>query len=311
MVEQKVDCEKELKNIKTQVGMAKFLMGYYIDLPKDILKNGGGQNHLDAYFGQIKHFNWLSQESDFGSGFAPILSLLEKCKQKLGNKKLFDLLKRKTTYINLLYEELKYLEERYDWKKLPGCREIYLSKFEDFISTSCEILLMILNLYENNKMKKSKKKKFDKFEALLNEVEIQNISNYTPSINYILKMSLLIYLRNMIVHKPSKLNYSQFNKQNPYLGVVISEKAYSKKLFLVIEDFFKLHYTGKKTPNKKIKVIDGRFPYFMYEFELTKKSRVNENKIKLHYKNTIIDTAKQIYGTLFILEKDVLNKMLS
>jgi len=311
-MKKKLTPEEELKILKTKIGMGMFLMGHYVQLPVNIIKDKKeGQNHLDSYFGQIKHFNWLSEESAYGSGFSPILDLLEKCKSKLGNKRLFDLLKRKTTYINLLYDELVYLEKRYDWKRLIGCEQIYLSKFETFITLCCEVLLILLNIYENKKLKKIKKKRFGKFESLLKEVEIENVSNYTSSINYILKMSLLIYLRNMMVHNPSKIFFKELKKQAPKLRVEINRDKYSKKMFLVVDNAFKLFYNGKKHINKEITLIDPRFSNFTFKFKLNKKANVDENSIKVYYDDFILKTAKDIRGSLFILEKDILKKMLA
>jgi len=311
-MEKKLSPEKELKILKTKIGMGMFLMGHYVQLPKNIIKGEKeGQNHLDSYFGQIKHFDRLSEESAYGSGFSPILDLLEKCKTKLGNKRLFDLLKRKTAYINLLYDELMYLEKRYEWKNLFGCDQIYLSKFETFITLSCEVLLILLNLYENKKLKKKKKKRFEKFESLLKEVEIENVSNYTPSINYILKMSLLIYLRNMMVHKPSKISFKEMKKQKPKIRVEITGEKHSRKLFLVVEDFFKRYYHGKKPINEEIVLRDPRFQNFTYRFKLNKKANVSESSTKIYYDGLVLVAAKDIRGTLFILEKDILKKMLS
>ncbi len=309
MVKRRSTLEKELKLLNAKINIPKMFFGHFTILPKDILIDKRHINHLDAYIGQIHYFNWLKAEHPTGAGLAPILYLLEQCKKKYNDKRVFNLLKRKTTYIKLLNEELEYLSKRYIWKKLPGCFEIFISKFENFITMSCEILLVLINLYELKKLKR-KYPKFNKFESLIKDLENEDISQYFKSINHYLYMSLLVYIRNKIVHNPRHIKYTKLKSQNPHISLKNINEKHIQRLHDVVQDYFKLYCKGKKITGMIVSVPDLRFKGFFYRFKLNKKHNVDIDNLIISYESDLLSLAKEINGKIFLIERDVLNSMI-
>lgn len=307
--------EKELILRKRNEEFQLRYFGHYTILPKDILLNDKDKHiHLDAYVGVIQYFDWLAIESETGAGFSPILYKLESCKKRYKNKKIFDFLKRKITYLRLLHDELRYLLERYNWKKLPSAVNVFLSKFEDFISTSCEILLIIVDI--TLKSTRKYKNNIDKYADMVDVLDKYNISEIFKTINHYLYISLLVCLRNSIVHKPNLIRYNGLKSQKP--SITFTNIKYKNKrkdndrLHKVISHYYNgLRSQIKKIPNQGIKISDIRseFKGFTYVFFLNKKCNVDIKKWKISYSNKMIHLVDKVQNMLFAETRVLLEKL--
>jgi len=179
-------------------------LGHYTVLNPNILKKKNTHESLDSFVGLFNWFDFYKNSLEHGAGYSPVLFRIDKCQNKL-SKSMLNFLKRKTAYNHLLLQEMKYISSRFIWKKIPPCKELFLSKFEDYISNSGELLLILLSLYD---------KKYKEFKDIVTKLSKQDSSTakWLKSINTQLYMSLLIHLRNKIVHNPKQIKYSKLNE---------------------------------------------------------------------------------------------------
>jgi len=291
-------------NLKSDFISNIYHFHHYTFINPAVLQNKREHNDLDSYLGVIYRYNLEHTIIQNGRGWAPILYRIQKCEEKkIFSHQLSNLLIRKVTYIKLSSVEMKYLLDRYNWKKLPECKDIFISKFEDIISTSFELLLLILNNLDT---------KYKNFNCIIDQLPKEKNNLVLHSENTYIYLSLLMYLRHKIVHDPTKIIYTKLGTKKPMISlkdIHILDKE-TKEMIEVIKRYFNNFYIENKKANQKIILHEFIIKNLEYSFKLNKNKEINEETISIKYNQEIMKTTEDILGELFIIEREILNKIL-
>ena len=284
------------------------LSGWYLmHIPPNLLKKPTERNSLDSYYGTISFYDWHKIPIEDGAEFSPINYLLKEIKKIYpGEKNVLDIIYRKTAYLNVLENELRYLSTRYVWAEKSEFKEIFLAKFENFTTSLVELIITCINLYERTVLNRSEENVvyFGKVVPFLNDSNNKLPTYYHWGINSSINLSFYIYIRNSLVHNFSEIKYVD-DEQNPILKIddIPRKRRYGLFDEYIEEEFNK--YKGKKTPGLFQKYRDERFPYVSFEFYISKKSTLDLEKSKIGFEMNIIDLTKKMLGDFFVLQKDL------
>lgn len=282
--------------------------GYFpIKFPKNVLIEPDKQFSLDSYYGIISFYDWHKTPIENGGEFTPIFHHIKRLKKEyVDEQKILDFICRKTTFLNVLQMEIEYLSERYNWSGRNEIKEIFLAKFENFTTSIIELFITSINLYETIGLKrdKSEVKRFESIMGFLADDNNKLPSYYEWGVNFSIKFSIYIFVRNSIVHNFRDIEYLN-NRQTPVLQ--IENIPYDKRYGIFnkyIEETFK-QYNGNKNPQTFHEHIDDRYPYLKIHFFLTKKSTLYVQDSKVEFKMDTVSLSKNMLSDLFILQRNL------
>ena len=186
-----------------------------------------------------------------------------------------------------------------------------MCKFEDFITSSCQFLMALVNLYERKKLGRESPEFVD-FQQLITKLESENLSFLFKTINHYLDTSLLVQLRNNIVHHPEKIKYFWGRGQDPMIYLEWKPPV-NPKLYDVVQDMHKNAYIGKKQAGMEIFISDIRkeFRAYSYRYNLTRKHTVNPHSLHVYYKSNILKVVKNTGNNLYLASKEILIRMVN
>ena len=127
-------------------------------------------------------------------------------------------LSNRAKYFNVLKEELEYLSQRYDWKKIEGIYNVYIHLFEHCICQITEWSMYVLQFYIRNRKNYNgiEMKKFEDIGTFIIDKNNGLPPHYRETINHSALLSILLFIRNSLVHDYRNLVYKQ-NNQNPII----------------------------------------------------------------------------------------------
>jgi len=159
-------------------------------------------------------FAWWQKNWSFEN-----IGLIDQLIKKMPAEKPFlETLHRRLRYSYVISKQLGYLTERYKWNEAPELFDYYISLFEQNVCMMCEILQLTLNFYTLKKKNYSGPividfKDIDDFLLDPNN-GLPKYHNIT--INDSLFLSILMYIRNFVVHGKREISY-QPNDNKPLI----------------------------------------------------------------------------------------------
>lgn len=288
---------------------AKMLsFGYHLNpIPPELLKEPIKSHSLDSYYGVIDFYGWNKTKIEDGLDFAHIFYLMEKIRSKYPQEdEVLSRIYRKNAYLILIDMEATYLVERYDWSKKTDIREIFLAKFENFVTSSIEQIITSINLYERIILNRSKIEvnNFTDVIVFLNKGHLPSYENGKIfNTTYIL---IYIYVRNCLVHDFSGIKYVG-DYDNPALELNISpdSEPHLAKLFIMfIKERFK-EYQGDKSPNSIQLYTNPTSSELAFEFHIDGKGTVDPSHTKISLKMNMIKFMSKMIEDLILLQDDL------
>lgn len=282
--------------------------GYFpMKFPENVLIEPTKHYTLDSYYGIISFYDWHKTPIENGGEFSPIFYHIKRLKKEhQDEQKILYFICRKTTFLNVLQMEIKYLSERYNWSGRNEIKEIFLAKFENFTTSMIELFITSINLYETIGLKK-KTDEVNRFECIMDFLadDVNNLpSYYNLGINFSIKFSIYIFVRNSIVHNFKDIEYLD-DMQTPIIKI---ENIPSNKRYGIFNEYIKKSfekYNGNKSPHIFHEYIDNRFPYLKIHFYLTRKSTLDVDNSKIEFKMDTVSLSKEMLGDLFLLQRNL------
>ena len=281
--------------------------------PDNIFKKPSYVDKLDFTWGFIQRYSGFSNEN------LPKITELKSVFS--GEKQFLETLFRRIKYLHTLKWELEYLSERYIWNNLPEIFDIYICRFEQSICLLSEIIQQTLEFYTRNKKNYLGVKVYNFSDIGRFFLDTNNglPTYHNLSINDSILLSILLFIRNSIVHGHRDIAYNQ-NGQNP---IIISENIPHKERHgvlkqLYLDGTFK-HFLpqyknsgGKMDPEAFLskRMADPKF-YLNIQFKLTKSCTMD-------YEGTIISFTTDTYefikrladGEFYILMRETFDVLL-
>ncbi|HUS98927.1 MAG TPA: hypothetical protein VMY59_01240 [Candidatus Thermoplasmatota archaeon] len=281
--------------------------------PDNIFKKPNYRCKLDYTWGFINTYSLFSNEH---------LERIKQLNSVFQDKKQFlDMLSRRIKFLQTSIWELRYLLDRYLWNQLSGIFDIYISRFEQCICLQTEIIQQTFEFYTKNKKTYS-------------GVEVNNFSDigkflldknnglptyHLISINDTVLLSILLFIRNSIVHGHREIEYVQ-NGQNPIISGNISIKdrlGVLKQLYLSerYKQFLPLYKNkgGKMYPERFLStpMIDSKF-FLKINFKLTKGCDLDNDGTIVSFTTDTYRFIKQLTdGEFHILLREIFNVLLN
>ncbi len=302
----KTDMENIIHNPIFLKKMLSF--GYHLNpIPPEILKEPIKSYSLDSYYGLIDFYCWNKTEIENGLEFTHIFYLMDKIQSKYPQEdECLSRIRRKNAYLTLLSEEADYLVKRYDWNKVTDVEEIFFARFENFVTSSVELIIICINLYERIVLKRSKTK-------VINFTDIIDFLNkeYSPSyenrnIFRLTYIPIYIYVRNCFVHDFSGIKYVRDYK-NPGLELNISPDSdrHLLKLFIIfIKERFE-EYQGDKSPSSIQHYTNPTSSELAFEFHIDEKGTVNPSRTEISLKMNMIKFMSKMIEDFILLQDDL------
>jgi len=234
-------------------------------------------SRFDYTWGFIQHYTWYKDEN--------IHRIEELIKLLPREKDFLETIIRRIKSIDVIREELKALQERYNWNKLPGIYDFYLSRFEQAICQFSELIMYAIQFYIRNKQsyKGQQVERFEDIGEFLIDSNNGLPNHYHKAINDTALLSILLFIRNSLVHDFKDLRYVQ-NGQSPIIesNNIPPRKRYGVMRTLYPDYLLNIYYRGRKKPQSFIKLSDPRF-YLIIELWLTKKCTVGYDKTRISF----------------------------
>lgn len=271
---------------------------------EDIFINPGSAWRLDYCWGPIQDYAGHKSEN------------LERIKQLTrifpNEKLLLDTLSRRIKYFNSLNKKMKYFSERYNWNNFPEIYDVYLCHFEYYVSQVTEAIMYVLQFYTRNKKGYSgtEIKHFEDIGKFFVGEHNSLPDYYAKSINDSALLSILLFIRNSLVHDYRNIQYIQ-NDQDPIVksGNIPPKKRYGVLNQLYLDHLLKF-YVDKKIPSETIEIPDPRF-YLNVKLKLTRNCTINYNETIISFSTNTLDFADRLAKKeFFILFRDVLSTLL-
>jgi len=278
-------------------------------IPERILIKPDHTYSLDKYDGLARFYRWSKipvRDGGYLSSINHYLTELQSSYPLQSNR--IDILLRKIAYLQLLQHEIKYISKRFKWDVIEEMRELFLSKFENYAVGAVECMIYAINTYETIFRRKSDDSvKIKRFEDILPFlVDLKMIKDNKPKIFLEVLYTLLINVRNCLVHRPNKVDYLN-NDQNPILYLQNVEKMYRKEMDDFIRYLFSNKYRGRKDVKTYQNYDDDEFSFVEIHFWITKKAKVDPSKSRISFRISILDLVSVIYMFLFDLLKCLFN----
>jgi hypothetical protein len=287
---------------------------YLTHIPPNLLNDPLQISSLDSYYGVLSFYEWHKTPIPTGAEFTSVFHKLEAIKTKFPTeKKLLDIICRKTAYLNILNMEIEYISNRYKWSEKSYFEEVYLAKFENFTTSLIELIVTCINLHEKLKENPTKYN-IENFQDIVKF--LVNSSNELPNyyhlgINHSINLSAYIFIRNNLVHNFDQVDYVE-NEQNPLLK--INNIPYKNRLGKYNEYVgreFNTNYKGKKTPQSFKEYTDSKFPYIKFKFFLNKNSKIDLETTEIGFEMDIISLTKKMLGNLFDIQKNLFQNIMA
>ncbi len=276
-----------------------------ISIPKKVLQKPDTRYFMDTYYGMLRWYKQPTTAIEHNGQFRSIYKIIEELKKNFPHENIINIIERKTAYVEILNEEMKYLKKRFVWEELTKIHDIFISRFENIMEQISELFILVIQIYQKYK-KEYTKEKIKRFESIIdffideNKLPLHFGKGYNDSIDY----SIYIYIRNLLVHDVEKIRYN-FDSDKP--KIIIDNIPCNKRKGL-FNDYLNnqfLNYNGKKTPSSLIKMSDANFPYLLIDLKLSKKCTLQLNESKVHFEMELLELVKRIIGNLYRLESEL------
>lgn len=272
----------------------------------DLGIKGNTRCRYDSYYGMLIDYAWHGGSTPEGAEFSPINYRIDNlCSLFPEDTPLLDAFKRRLKYLVFLSYEIQYIEERYDFDKIPLLLEWLTNKFEKFTTYLTELSLLIV---EYHVQKITGKENFRiRFEDLINE--IIKVNELFRDINSTVEGFIAITIRNNVVHSAG----FPLQRKDSH-NYVVFEKEEIKQNFGILEayvkDVYSLFYNGKISPNSWIGIPDQRFPYLTINCKVTKKGTIDWPKTTISLSIELGEYLKIMRGFIFTLSKILFENIL-
>jgi len=234
------------------------------------------QYGLDTYYGTLIRYSWFKGAAESGTGYTPIYYQLNQLKSKISDKKeCLQYIYRRLNFLELTFDELYYLFEKFDYDRIRILLEWTTNKFEIFTTITTEMILIIIGFfYEVNPKFKTLDEKdlyFDNMYYLLNQS-----NQFFNSINDAIYCLTLVELRNKIVHKSG---HSLKRKNGKiFIGFEIDLRGRIKK-YKILQDWLSRDvipmYRIKKKQIKRYNLPDPFFNFVTWNLRMQKNGTFN------------------------------------
>ena len=255
-----------------------------------------GHKNLDTHIGQLAHYSWLKIGHPTGGGFSQVYHRISRILEKYpAEQDRINSISRRLAYLAFLSDEIKYMNEKYDYEEIPIIFEFYTNKVEVFTTLLVGLLIIIGELwYDIPDSEVAPGLRPSRFQDIFGCFATLPIGDHqiSSSINYMLELSAAISARHSYVHGIGP-SISLSND-----GGVIEYEIPSTERYGEFEKYMQhdLYDRLEKPPpaNESITVRDSRFP----EFEL-KRARGG----RFHYKDSIVRYRGEVLGYIKMLER--------
>lgn len=267
----------------------------------------GTQLHsFDTYYGMLTNYAWHGGSTKAGAEFTPINYLIDELHYLFQEDRLrLNSFKRRLKYLAFLRDEIKYVEKRFDFDKIPILSEWLTNKFENFTTLLAELSLLIIEYHAQKTTQTASHRIY--FENLINE--IINADASFNNINTMIEGFIAVTIRNNIVHSIG----FPLKREDGRTYVIFEDEKIEKK-FTILQDYVKdtysLFYNGKRTSNSWIRLSDPRFPYLTMNYKVTKKGTINWPKTTIRLHIELKEYLKIMSGFLFILSRTLFEKII-
>lgn len=244
-------------------------------------KETNAQYNFDSYYGLLTDFAWNDISHERGLHLTHLNYQINKLIILFpADKEQLFVIKRRLNYIYFLENEIKYILKRYDFERISIMNDWLINKFERYSTLIAELCLLIFEYSNPGNIQLN-------FTDLLNKIYHKH--DIFKNVNSVIHAFIIITLRNEIVHSTSGYKIEQIQNDDFLInikGVKVSKYNYMNKY---INDVYS--YGKDKCCDRKISIIDYRFPYIEVDYRKTKNGHIDCKATKI---NVVLDLKQYI-----------------
>ena len=282
---------------------------------KDNKKNFLQLDRRDYLVHWIEQFNDLVYEKrDLGTGFYPIITHINKLIEEKKLISSLNSLKNRLAYFIIIDEKIKHILLKYDWDKLKSIELYCLNLIETYISTAIHLIEISLKITH---AKVNGLNQLEEFKGGFSEFFKEFFSKYGPYgtfddggvfINSSIDFTIWLYLRNLVIHKDTKLIQRLNGKFVIKLDNIPHKRRYGE-FSNWIEDAVKLaRQRGIKFPyDREFSLIDPRFTYLTIKGYITSKGVFDRDQTNVTYNRKLEVFIKKTSNSMFLYLDHILS----
>lgn len=283
-----------------------------VDAKLETLGIRGNPGEFDTYYSRLTKYAWHDSEKAGGAHFMPIYDRLARLSDEHpDDAERLGVLRRRLVHLEMMREELAYLEERFVYERIPTLEAWAMNKLEVLVSIVAEVAVGLTEYYGH----RVDGEIWDlRFSELIDRLEAAG--GLFESINMTLDGYLVTQLRNSVVHGTGARGRVED-------GQLVLEASFDQRIlgFGCMLEYLKKAILAEKPARVidrrecddvfRIFYEDPRFQGVRFSFPVTKKGTADLSGARAHYSMEMLELVEKEMGFLFLLARELLDECLA